>query len=311
MATNEKTPLSIQVPPTTTAAEEAAAHRRSVDTPRTVDRKRKWRKKLLYLVAAKQFLATQRQQPKGAAAARGRVAGVASRRVDRGGRSSGDRKVAGGSRCHRHARTIAGGSRRLSDRGGWLAGTVAGTVASRRSAHATPPRAGWKDGSLELIKSTWLNALFLLVLLVPFFPTQAAGPRGRGKTVRGADATWVFRGGASRRRRGRRADILWVAAPPRAPRGYSVGRGAAAGAARIFRGGTSRRLRGCRADIPWVAAPPRAPRGYSACRGTAAGAARIFCGGISRRPRVVDRRRPCGSRSARSRFCRWRRCSAT
>ena len=61
------------------------------DTPSTREKKRRWRKKLLYLVAAKQFLEQKKLQP-----------------------------------------------------------------------------LGWKAGSMALVKSTWLNWLFLFVVILPF-----------------------------------------------------------------------------------------------------------------------------------------------
>ena len=58
------------------------------------------------------------------------------------------------------------------------------------------------------------------------------------RRVAAAGATWIFRGGVSRRRRGCHVDI---------PRRRIA---AAAGATWISRGGVSRRRRGCHVDIP-------------------------------------------------------------
>ena len=87
----------------------------------------------------------------------------------------------------------------------------------------------------------------------------AATPRvPRGYSVEATPAR-IFRGGVSRRRRGRRVDIprRRLATPPRASRGYSVEacRGAAAGAAWIFRAtrtipANPRRVRGAAATCP-------------------------------------------------------------
>jgi len=92
---SERTPLSVDATHVKDAGstEEHAPVRR--DTPSTREKKRRWRKKLLYLVAAKHFLEQKKLQP-------------------------------------------------LS----------------------------WKAGSLALIKSTWMNVLFLAVLVLPFVQGQ-------------------------------------------------------------------------------------------------------------------------------------------